>query len=410
MRPIYLALLLLTTMTAAMAQPQLSDDGRAALDAFLEQAVADTYIPGAVALVTNAERTIYVGSAGYEDVANRRPMREDAIFGIASMTKPITSSLIMMLVDEGRIALDDPAANYLPDVIPDTVFVGFDPTTKRYSTRPVARPMTIRHLLTHTSGLGYPWADATLFALLGNTQPSPSVTTLPLLFDPGARWNYGESTRVLGTLAAEVTGRPMTELYAERIFAPLAMADTGWRVPDDKRSRVVTSHRRVGDMLVESPRRDGPIGGTPRGDGGLFSTAPDYAKFLRMMLSDGLTERGERLLSRASVATMGRNHIGDLHVELQSIADDSRARPFPVGAGRDTFGLGLQVTGAHDDPELRSPGSLSWAGIQNTEFWLDPARGIGAVLLLQYLPFYDETALTVLEQFERHVNRHLITE
>jgi CubicO group peptidase (beta-lactamase class C family) len=394
----------------ATAQPQLSADGSAALDAFLEQTVAETYVPGIVALVTSANGTIYLGSAGYEDVADRRPMRQDAIFGIASMTKPITSSLIMMLVDEGRIALDDAAANYVPEVIPDTVFVDFDPATKRYSTRPAAGPMTIRHLLTHTSGLGYPWADATLYALIGSGQPSPSVTTLPLLFDPGTRWNYGESTRVLGTLAATVTQRPMTELYAERIFEPLEMTDTGWRVPDAKRDRVVTSHRRVGDALLELPRANGPIGGAPRGDGGLYSTAPDYAKFLRMLLGDGVSERGERLLSAESVATMRRNHIGDLHVELQSIADATRARPFPVGAGRDTFGLGFQVTGPHDDPELRSPGSLSWAGIQNTEFWLDPQRGIGAVLLLQYLPFYDETAIAVLDRFERLVNSHLISE
>jgi len=410
MRSTAAILMLSLAMLSATAQPQFSTEGRAALDAFLERTVAETYIPGVVALVTNGERTVYLGSAGYEDVANHRPMREDAIFGIASMTKPITSSLIMTLVEEGRVGLDDAAAKYLPDVIPDTVFVDFDPATKRYSTRPVARPMTVRHLLTHTSGLGYPWVNAPLFALIGDTQPSPSVTTLPLLFDPGTRWNYGESTRVLGTLAATVTGRPMTELYAERIFGPLEMADTGWRVADAKRDRVVTSHYRVGDRLVESPQDDGPIGGEPRGDGGLFSTAPDYAKFLRMLLRGGVSQRGERLLSAESVATMGRNHIGDLRVELQPIADTSRARPFPVGAGRDTFGLGFQVTGMHTDPELRSPGSLSWAGIQNTEFWLDPARGIGAVLLLQYLPFYDETAIAVLENFEREVNRHLTTE
>ena len=126
-----------------------------------------------------------------------------------------------------------------------------------------------------------------------------------------------------------------------------------------------------------------------------------------MLLNGGRAENGARLLSEESVALMGQNQIGDLRVELQQVADRSRAQPFPVGARRDSFGFGFQITGQHDDPELRSPGSMSWAGIQNTEFWLDPARGIGAVLLMQYLPFYDDTAIATLEGFERRIYRHL---
>ncbi len=334
-------------------------------------------------------------------------MREDAIFRIASMTKPVTAVAVMMLVEAGLVGLDDPVEQHLPGVVPTEVFASFDPASRRYTSRPAAMPVTVRHLLTNTSGLGYPWANATLFALIGSGQPSPSVTSLPLLFEPGSRWEYGESSRVLGTVVAALSGQSMEQFYKERIFDPLGMSDTGWTVSEEQRERLVTAHRRVGDRLVEIPNAAGPVGAAARGDGGLYSTAADYARFLRMLLNGGRAESGARLLSEESVALMGQNQIGDLRVELQQVADRSRAQPFPVGARRDSFGFGFQITGQHDDPELRSPGSMSWAGIQNTEFWLDPARGIGAVLLMQYLPFYDDTAIATLEGFERRIYRHL---
>jgi len=405
-----LAILTTVATSRGLAQPSLPSAAQAALDAYLEEVVAQTYIPGVVALVTNAERTIYVGAAGYQDVARHRRMREDALFNIASMTKPITSTAVMMFVEAGRISLDDPINEHLRSAVSDEVMVRFDPTTRNHISRATQTSVTIRHLLTHTSGLGYAWAHPTLFALSGNSSIGGSITAWPLLADPGTHWYYGESTRVLGTLVANLANQSLEAFYAEQLFGPLDMRDTGWTVPDRKRGRVVSSHRREGDRLVESPVPDGPIGGPARGDGGLYSTAPDYAKFLRMLLNGGVTETGARLLRAETVALMGQNHIGDLHVELQEIGDQSRSEPFPLGAGRDTFGLGFQITGQHDDAELRAPGSLSWAGIQNTQFWLDPRRGIGAVFLLQYLPFYDATALAALEGFERRVNRNLQSE
>jgi CubicO group peptidase (beta-lactamase class C family) len=266
----------------------------------------------------------------------------------------------------------------------------------------------VRHLLTNTSGLGYPFANETLFALIGTDVPSPTVTSFPLLHDPGTRWTYGESTRVLGTLVAELAGQSMEQFYEERIFAPLGMSDTAWNVPADKLGRVVTAHTKSAAVLIEVPNpTTGALGGEPRGDGGLYSTAADYGKFLQMLLNGGTAANGVRLLSAASVALMGQNHIGNLKVALQPAANPARTQPFPLGAGRDTFGLGFQITGPHDDAELRSPGSMSWAGINNTQFWIDPERGIAAVLLMQYLPFYDATALAVLDGFERRVNRNL---
>jgi methyl acetate hydrolase len=392
---------------SAMAAPELDSAGRAALDAYLEKAVADTYIPGIVAFVTSADRVLYSRAVGIDSERDGRAMREDAIFGIASMTKPITALAIEMLVEEGRLTLDDAVEGHLPGVISHEVFASFDAATKRYTTRPARTELTVRHLMTNTSGLGYPWVNATLFALLGNAQPSPSVTTLPLLFDPGTRWEYGESMRVLGTIAAKLSGQPLEALYRARIFAPLGMDDTGWTVSDTARDRVVAAYRKVDSQLEELPKPQGPIGATARGDGGLYSTGADYAKFLRVLLRGGVTDDGTRLVAEESIAAMRRNQIGQLRVERQSIADPSRARPFPVGAGRDRFGLGFQLTEGQTDPELRADGSISWAGIQNTEFWVDPERGIGAILLMQYLPFYDETAIATLEGFERTVNRNL---
>ncbi len=392
----------------AFAQAELQEEASDVLDAYLSEAVEQSKIPGLVAIVTSSERELYRGAFGLADVAQSRPMSVDSIHNIASMTKPITSFVVMMLVEEGTLELDDSVADHLPDVVPTEVFASFDPATGQFTSRPAATLVTIRQLLSNTSGLGYPFSNEMLFALIGTTIPSPSVTSYPLLFDPGTRWAYGESTRVLGSMIEAVTGQGLHEFYSARVFGPLGMDDTAWSVPEPKLSRVVTRHRKEDGTFVEiSNPTSGDLGGAPRGDGGLYSTAPDYAKFLRMLLSGGLAPDGTRLLSADGVALMGENHIGDLRVELQPAANAARTRPFPVNAGRDVFGLGFQVTAAHDDPELRSPGSMSWAGIQNTQFWLDPARGIGAVLLMQYLPFYDETALAVLEGFERRVYRSM---
>ena len=395
-------------VTTGAAQSQLSSVRHDAIDAYLREAVERSDVPGLVALITGAEGELYRGAFGLQDVARELPMADDAIFNIASMTKPITSVAVMMLVEEGRLALDDRIAEHLPGVVPTEVFASFDPATRQFTSRPAATPVTIRQLLSNTSGLGYPFSNETLFALIGTTVPSPSVTRFPLLFDPGTRWAYGESTRVLGSMIEAVTGQGLYEFYRTRVFGPLGMNDTAWTVPEAKLGRVVTRHLTEAGAFVEiSNPTSGELGGAPRGDGGLYSTASDYAKFLRMLLAGGLAPDGTRLLSADSIALMGENHIGDLRVELQPAANAERTRPFPLNAGRDMFGLGFQVTAAHEDPELRSPGSMSWAGIQNTQFWVDPARGIGAVLLMQYLPFYDETALAVLEGFERRVYRYM---
>jgi CubicO group peptidase (beta-lactamase class C family) len=373
----------------------------AQIDSYLTAVVRDTRIPGIVALAVDADRVVYTGAFGRQDVAAGKPMAADSIFRIASMTKPVTSVAVMMLVQEGDLGLDDPVAQYLPVFENQRVIENFNTADKSYTTRPAARPMTIRHLLTHSSGLGYPFSNETLAALAAG-QPGASVTQLPLLHDPGARWTYGESTRVLGTLVEEVSGQGLEEFLTERIFVPLAMGDTFYTVPAQKAHRVVTIHRRTPAGLVEAPN-PAEITAPAFGDGGLHSTAADYAKFIQMFLNNGRAPNGMRLLSEATVALMGENHIGAIFVEQQPGALPELSEPFPLGAGRDKFGLGFQVTGPHRERLARSPGSMSWAGIFNTEFWIDPARGVGGVLLMQYLPFYDAAAIDALQGFERRV-------
>ena len=390
-----------TLALASWAAAQNRLPASAAIDAYLTGVVRDTRIPGIVALVVDADRVVYTGAFGRQNVAAGVPMAADSIFRIASMTKPVTSVAVMMLVQEGDICLDDPVANYLPAFEDQQVIETFNPADKTYTTRPAARPMTVRHLLTHTSGLGYGFSNPTMAALVGG-DPGASVTRFPLLHDPGARWTYGESTRVLGTLVEEVSGQPLDEFMTERIFIPLGMSDTFYTVPAQKVGRVVTVHRTTPEGLVETPNPS-EITAPVYGDGGLHSTAADYAKFIQLFLNDGRAPNGVRLLSEATVALMGENHIGAIFVEQQPAALPALTEPFPLGAGRDKFGLGFQITGPHSDRFARSPGSMSWAGIFNTEFWIDPARGIGGVLLMQYLPFYDAAAIDTLQGFEHRV-------
>ena len=386
---------------APAAERQAVDE----IDEYLRRAVQETQIPGLVAMVADGDSVLYAFAVGAQNVAADVPMSLDTIFRIASMTKPVTSVAVVMLIEEGKVALDDPISTYLPEFEGKEVIENFDFEDGSFTTRPPSGEITIRHLLTHTSGLGYGFSNEILNRLTGG-DPGASAVDFPLLHDPGTRWTYGESTRVLGRLVEVVSGQGLEEFLRERILGPLGMDDTSYRVPPEKRARVATMHVQGERGLTENPNPE-EISSPVMGDGGLHSTAGDYIKFVQLFLNGGRAPEGTRLLSEESVRLMGRNHTGNVRVELQPSAIPSVSEAFPLGAGRDTFGLGFQITGGHDDAAARSPGSMSWAGIFNTEFWIDPATGIGAVLLMQYLPFYDEAAIETLIGFEQRVYREL---
>jgi len=377
-----------------------SESDKAALSRQISSAVSRGDAPGVVALVVGRDGALYEGAAGKLDVAHDVAMPVNAIFSIASMTKPVTSVATMTLFEQGKLNLDDPVSKYLTGFDNLQVITKFNEKDATYETRPAKRPMTIRHLLTHTSGIAYGAFNPIVDRLKEATKKHE--WELPLVNDPGDKWNYGPSTVVLGMIVEKISGESLEAYFQQHIFVPLGMVDTSYAVPLAKQSRVATEHSRINGVLQEQPRE--PIPATPtapfRGDCCLYSTAQDYGKFMEMLLNGGHLGPA-KILSENSVKMMGENNIGPIFVELQQAADQSLAKPFPLGAGHDKFGLDFQI--ASSDPEyakFRSPGSMSWAGIHNTEFWIDPQRHIGVVMMMQLLPFYDEGAIRTLRDFE----------
>jgi methyl acetate hydrolase len=387
--------------SAGAAFAQNSSAG-AAIDASLRGAVERKEVPGVVALVTDRQRVLYQGAFGTADVASGRALTADALFRIASMTKAITSTAAMQLVEQGKFALDDPVEKYLPEFAGLKVVESFDAKTGDYRLRPVSRPPTVRHVLTHTSGLGYPFTSAILRDFkprAGETYPFGG----PLLFDPGGRWHYGTSTDVVGKLVEKVSGQKLEDYDRQHILAPLKMTDTSYNVPQDKGARLVAAQQRAGERMEGAIGLQTPQPGLavpePTGGGGLASTASDYGRFVRMLLNGGELD-GARVLKAETVALMGQNHIGAVSVPALKSALPRSADFTFIADGRDKWGLGFLIT-TDQVPGKRSPGSLSWGGINNTYFWVDPARGIAGVIMMQYLPFADAKALAVYDAFER---------
>src|SRR6516164_5680681 len=304
-----LGVVVATLTDTASAQ---NSSGSAALDTSLRGAVERKDVPGVVALITDRERVLYQGAFGVADVATGRPLTTDAIFRIASITKPVTSLALMQLVEQGRLSLDDPAEKYLPELVGLKVFESFDPATGAYKLRPASRAATVRHFLTHTSGLAYPFTSA----IWRDFKPRPGETYPfggPLLFDPGERWHYSTSTDVVGKLVEKVSGQKLEDYFRQHIFAPLQMPDTSYNVPQEKAPRLVAGQQRAGERMDGAVVLQTPQPGLtipePIGGGGLASTANDYGRFMRMLLNGGELD-GARVLKAETVALMGQNNIG----------------------------------------------------------------------------------------------------
>jgi methyl acetate hydrolase len=405
-------LVALWTSTPAAQGPTkvlgFSDAGKAALMKQMNEAVQRGDTPGVAELVVDRQGILFEGAAGKSNIEKNAAMQTNAIFNIASMTKPVTSVAIMMLMEQGKLKLDDPVSKYLGAGFENLQVISkFNDKDATYDTRPAKNVMTVRQLLSHTSGIGYSFTNPIEFALVNKTKKGE--WELPLLDDPGTKFNYSSSTRVLGFIVEKVTGSPLEPWYQEHIFKPLGMADTSFAVAADKQSRLPVQYTRFTGTIAPLPAATVPAAPTApfRGDGGLYSTIEDYSKFVRMLLNGG-TLGSAKILSPASVKMMGENQIGAIFVERQPDADKQRTKPFPLGAGKDKFGLGFQIASA--DPAMskfRSPGSMSWAGIFNTEFWIDPVKLIGGVQMMQLLPFYDDGAIRTLRGFEETVYREL---
>jgi len=397
----------LLLLTAAVARAQtLSQTGTTEIDRLFQGAIQQGTVPGVVAVVVSKDKILYQNAFGLQDVANRKPMQVNSIFRIASMTKPVTSASIMMLVEQGKLQLNDPVSKFLPEFAGRETIDRFNAADGSYTTRKTNGAILIRHLLTNTSGLAYSFSNTTANQLQQKTGKPPEE--LPLLYDPGTQWTYSPSTKVLGRVVEKVSGLSLDRFFAENFFKALGMADTFYAVPADKVARVVTTHRRDANSFVETPNPTS-ITSPVAGDGGLSSTALDYARFLQLFLNEGKAG-GKNLLRRSSIEAMTRNQIGSVVVNTQPAAQPNLTRPFPVApaAGRDKFGFGFELTTSNkENTNLRSPGSYTWAGIFNTHFWVDPKREIAGVLMIQVLPFYDDATMKLYRDFEEAIGRNL---
>lgn len=379
---------------------------RAAIDQVLQQAVADGEVPGVVAMAADDSGIIYQGAFGRRSLASDAPMTLDTVFRIASMTKAITGTAAMQMVEQGRLSLDQPAGEIVPELAAPQVLEGFDSAGKPVL-RPAREKITLRRLLTHTSGFVYDTWNANQ-AHYAQVTGLPAARTgklaalrAPLGFEPGERWEYGIGIDWAGRMVEAVNGGANLEVYMRReIFGPLGMRDSGFDPRPDWASRTVTVHARQADgSLVPTETAPPPANREfYPGGGGLFSTAPDYITFLRALMAGG-----GLVLKPETVALMAQNHMGGLNVEKLTTYNPPFSNDAEFFPGMDKkWGLTFMIN-TRDTPSGRSAGSLAWAGINNTYFWLDPNKRVAGVLMTQILPFADAGVLRLLDRFEAAV-------
>jgi methyl acetate hydrolase len=380
----------------------------AAMEAALHQAVQRGEVPGVVALAADRDGTLYQGAFGVRGLADPTPMSLDTLFWIASMTKAITSVAAMQLVEEGRLELDSPLGHLCPHLAAPQVLEGFD-AAGQPRLRPAKRPVTLRHLLTHTAGFSYNmWnADVGRYMQVMDMPIARSgklaALNMPLVFDPGERWEYGINTDWVGRVIEAASGKPLPEVFAERIFGPLGMVDTGFIPGPSQRACRAGVHQRGADGRLQPI--DWPLPENPEffgGGGGLLCTGPDYLRFTRMLLRDGELD-GARVLRPETVEEMARNQIGALEMQpMPGIVPTLSNDFFPFPDIPKNWGLGFMRNTA-DVPGGRAAGSLAWAGLGNCYFWIDRSRDLAGVLMTQILPFGDKAVLDLLAAFERGV-------
>ena len=384
---------------AAQSNPAARSPALGQVDQSLRQAVNDQTVGGVVAIGANDKGIVYEGAFGPGVTA-------DSIFWIASMTKAITATAGMQLVEQGKLSLDQPMGKLLPQLESPKVLEGFD-ASGAPKLRPAKRPITLRHLMTHTAGFTYSiWSEPMLqyekvtgLPFIG--EEKNATFNAPLMFDPGDRWEYGINMDWVGKAVEAISDQSLEVYFRENIFAPLGMADTGFLISSAQKARVVPMYDRLHDGSLklrefEMPQRPEFF----MGGGALFSTPRNYMQFLQMLLHDG-TFNGARVLKPETVATMRQNHIGDLNVNtLKTINPElsNDANLFPGMVQK--WGLSFDIN-TEQGPAGRSAGSLAWAGLFNTYFWIDPTKRVTGTIMTQLLPFADGPVLKLFADFEK---------
>jgi CubicO group peptidase (beta-lactamase class C family) len=370
------------------------------IGSLLAEAVAQGVAAGLSAAVTLSDGGARTFTAGVRGAADPAPMDPSTMFWIASCTKAITSAAALELVAQGRLDLDEPASRRLAPLAEAKVLCGFDDKGAPIL-RPAQKPVTLRALLTHTSGLAYDFNHADTGRYLqhcGLTLGAAGGLGLPLVFEPGEDWCYGVGIDVAGLLIEHATGRPLGEALADMIFRPLGMEDTTFDPTPEQNARRAGLHARLPDGGLAPIDPIPPMPAELRGGGGLFSTPSDYLKFLRAIL-----DNGGGVLSPATVAHLSTSQTGALPVgEIRSVMPQlsSDYRPMPGLAKGFTFGF---LQNLDPLPGGRAAGSLAWAGLANCYYWADPKNGVAGALFAQSLPFADPRVLGVFDAFERAV-------
>jgi methyl acetate hydrolase len=381
-------------------------------DAVLHGAVANGDVPGVVAAATDRDGTIYEGGFGERAIGSGVAMTTDTVGWLASMTKALTGTAAMQLVEQGRLELDRPATDWVPELSEVQVLEGFAEDGVPL-TRPPRRPITLRHLLTHTAGFGYEfWNEAIIRYQEATGVPSivtrqPAALNTPLLFDPGEQWEYGINIDWAGRMVEAASGRRLGAYMQENIFEPLGMRDTAFKLTADMRARLASIHQRGKDDALAPLAPDVPQEPEfDRGGGGLYGTVGDYLKFVRLILNRG-EAGGQQVLRPETVDMMARNQMGECRVRalktaMPSWSNDAEFFPGMPKTWRLTFMINTEPA-----PTGRAAGSLAWAGLANSYYWIDPKKGVGGVYLTQILPFADQKALPLFLEFEKAVYRQL---
>lgn len=418
---------------AASPDQKLGDSGDrlSRINQVMQKYISCGDIPGSVALVMRKGKIIHQEALGFMDIASKKPMSQDCIFRMYSMTKPVTAVAVLMLYEEGRLMLDDPVSKFIPAFANPAVIVAQPPKGKakywppgRIYTERANREVTIRDLLTHTAGLASPRLTPVAFATNlsdaikgslffphedGTASPRISIretveklAKIPLSFQPGTCWQYGHEYDVLGVIVETISGESLEEFFQEKVFAPLGMKETSFLLPKEKVNRLVTAYTwdeswklRIYDRPRDSIKVAGPkdvFSGL--GDyGGILSTASDYMRFVRMLLNKGELD-GVRLLSPRTVELMTSNHTGDLFIY---------ARGYGWGYG---FSLGVR-TDLTESISIGSVGTYGWGGAACTQFFVDPKEELIAIALSQVFGFGFKPGFSLDQEFEKAIYQAL---